>query len=47
MNQTTTVGKFHTRPEGSAYASFNKINESLNLKIPLQKLSAKCIELAK
>tara|TARA_B100002019_G_scaffold116448_1_gene100050 strand:+ start:274 stop:582 length:309 start_codon:yes stop_codon:yes gene_type:complete len=47
MNQTTIVGKFYTRPEGSAYASFNKINESLEFKDPSQKLSAKCIELSK
>ena len=46
MNQTAIVGKFYTRPEGSAYASFNKINESLEFKDPSQKLLAKCIELS-
>ena len=46
MNQTTIMGKFYTGPEGSAYATFNKINESLEFKDPSQKLLAKCIELS-
>ena len=46
MNQTTIMGKFYTGPEGSAYATFNKINKSLEFKDPSQKLLAKCIELS-
>ena len=46
MNQTTIMGKFYTGPDGSAYATFNKINESLEFKDPSQKLLAKCIELS-
>ena len=46
MNQTTIMGKFYTGPEGSAYATFNKINKSLEFKDPSQKHLAKCIELS-
>ncbi len=45
MNQTIIFGKFYENTKGSAVATFNKINQSLEFTDPKQTLTVGCIEI--
>jgi len=44
MNQTTVFGKFYENADGSAMATFSKINNTLEFTDPNQTLTARCTE---
>ncbi|MAI17095.1 MAG: hypothetical protein CMH04_00365 [Marinovum sp.] len=44
MNQTTIFGKFYENVDGSAIATFSKINNTLEFTDPNQTLTAQCTE---
>ena len=44
MNQTTVFGKFYENADGSAMATFSKINKTLEFTDPNQTLTAQCTE---
>ena len=44
MNQTTVFGKFYENEDGSAIATFSKINNTLEFTDPNQTLTAQCSE---